>query len=149
MSADDTLSDSPGSVSSGSFVEISYDDLIPNNVGLSSDKQLQRALETWRPKYLGWWNDMGPVGYQQSEVYLRTAVGVDPAGWAKFGYVKMPAIAGASCLRRRSRDARFRSAATGVRPHGRRCLANTARCSAGLSWCRGIPNRPRSSSSAS
>ena len=31
-----------------------------------------------------------PVGYQQSEVYLRTAVGVDPAGWAKFGYVKMP-----------------------------------------------------------
>ena len=33
---------------------------------------------------------MGPVGYQQSEVYLRTAVGVDPAGWAKFGYVKMP-----------------------------------------------------------
>ena len=34
---------------------------------------------------------MGPVGYQQSQVYLRTAVGVDPAGWAKFGYVKMPA----------------------------------------------------------
>ena len=33
---------------------------------------------------------MGPVGFQQSEVYLRTAVGVDPAGWAKFGYVKMP-----------------------------------------------------------
>jgi benzoyl-CoA 2,3-dioxygenase component B len=90
MSADDTLSDSPGSVSSGSFIEISYDDLIPNNVGLSSDKQLQRALETWRSKYLGWWDDMGPVGYQQSEVYLRTAVGVDPAGWAKFGYVKMP-----------------------------------------------------------
>ena len=33
---------------------------------------------------------MGPVGFQQSDVYLRTAVGVDPAGWAKFGFVKMP-----------------------------------------------------------
>ena len=90
MSADDTLADTPGSMSSDRFVEISYDDAIPNNVALSSDKQLQRALETWRPKYLDWWGDMGPVGYQQSEVYLRTAVGVDPAGWAKFGYVKMP-----------------------------------------------------------
>ena len=33
---------------------------------------------------------MGPEGFQNSEVYLRTAVGVDPTGWAKFGYVKMP-----------------------------------------------------------
>ncbi len=33
---------------------------------------------------------MGPEGFQNAEVYLRTAVGVDPAGWAKFGYVKMP-----------------------------------------------------------
>ena len=33
---------------------------------------------------------MGPEGYQNAEVYLRTAVGVDPKGWAKFGYVKMP-----------------------------------------------------------
>ncbi len=68
MSADDTLADTPGSMSSDRFVEISYDDVIPNNVALSSDKQLQRALETWRPKYLDWWGDMGPVGYQQSEV---------------------------------------------------------------------------------
>jgi benzoyl-CoA 2,3-dioxygenase component B len=33
---------------------------------------------------------MGPDGFQNADVYLRTAVGVDPAGWAKFGYVKMP-----------------------------------------------------------
>jgi benzoyl-CoA 2,3-dioxygenase component B len=33
---------------------------------------------------------MGPDGFQDADVYLRTAVGVDPAGWAKFGYVKMP-----------------------------------------------------------
>ena len=90
MSAEDILSDSAGSMSGDRFVEISYDDVIPNNVALGSDKQLQRALEGWRPKYLDWWSGMGPVGYQQSEVYLRTAVGVDPAGWAKFGYVKMP-----------------------------------------------------------
>ena len=91
MSAEDTVSDAAGAISADRFVEISYDEVIPNNVALGSDKQLQRALEGWRPKYLDWWSGMGPVGYQQSEVYLRTAVGVDPAGWAKFGYVKMPA----------------------------------------------------------
>ena len=90
MSADDILSDAAGSMSGDRFIEISYDDVIPNNVALGSDKQLRRALEGWRPKYLDWWTGMGPVGYQQSEVYLRTAVGVDPAGWAKFGFVKMP-----------------------------------------------------------
>ena len=72
------------------FVEVRYDDSIPNNVDLSSDKQLQRALEEWHPKYLEWWKEMGPEGFQASEVYLRTAVGVDPSGWAKFGHVKMP-----------------------------------------------------------
>ena len=33
---------------------------------------------------------MGPEGSQNFDVYLRTAVSVDPAGWAQFGYVKMP-----------------------------------------------------------
>ena len=91
MSSVETANEAAGTIGSDRFVEISYDDVIPNNVDLSSDKQLQRALETWRPNYLDWWNDMGPEGYQQSEVYLRTAVGVDPSGWAKFGHVKMPA----------------------------------------------------------
>src|ERR1700735_4177681 len=90
MSAEDIVGDAAGAMGADRFVEISYDDVIPNNVALGSDKQLQRALEGWRPKYLDWWTGMGPVGFQQSEVYLRTAVGVDPAGWAKFGYVKMP-----------------------------------------------------------
>ena len=70
--------------------QVNYDELIPNNVDLSDDKKLQRALEQWQPKYKNWWLDMGPKGYQNAEVYLRTAVGVDPKGWAKFGYVKMP-----------------------------------------------------------
>ncbi len=86
----DTLTEVPESVSSEKFVEVKYDDSIPNNVDLASDKQLQRALESWHPGYLNWWKDMGPDGFQDAEVYLRTAVGVDPAGWAKFGYVKMP-----------------------------------------------------------
>ena len=33
---------------------------------------------------------MGPEGFQETLVYLRTAVSVDPKGWAKFDYVKMP-----------------------------------------------------------
>jgi benzoyl-CoA 2,3-dioxygenase component B len=86
----DTLIEAPEAVRADAFVEVRYDDSIPNNVDLSSDKQLQRALEAWHPNYLDWWKDMGPDGFQQAEVYLRTAVGVDPTGWAKFGHVKMP-----------------------------------------------------------
>ena len=33
---------------------------------------------------------MGPEGFQDSLVYLRTAISVDPKGWAKFDYVRMP-----------------------------------------------------------
>lgn len=69
---------------------VDYDSLIPNNVGLASDRRLRRALEKWRPGFMDWWMAMGPEGFQEHEVYLRTAVGVDPEGWAKFGYVKMP-----------------------------------------------------------
>jgi benzoyl-CoA 2,3-dioxygenase component B len=67
-----------------------YADKIPNNVNLSEDKALQRALEHWQPNYLQWWRDMGPEGAQGFDVYLRTAVSVDPGGWAHFDYVKMP-----------------------------------------------------------
>ncbi len=63
---------------------------IPNNVHLSSDKRLQRALEGWQPNFASWWGDMGPEGFQQKEIYLRTAIGVDANGWAQFDYVKMP-----------------------------------------------------------
>jgi len=69
---------------------INYSEKIPNNVNLSEDRALQRALEQWQPNYLGWWKDMGPDGSQNFDVYLRTAVSVDPQGWANFGHVKMP-----------------------------------------------------------
>jgi benzoyl-CoA 2,3-dioxygenase component B len=66
------------------------DELIPNNVGLSSDRKLQRALERWQPQYLEWWRRMGPVVHQDHDVFLRTAVSVGRDGWANFDYVKMP-----------------------------------------------------------
>ncbi len=72
------------------IMNVSYDTLIPNNVGLSSDKRVLKALEKWHPGYISWWNDLIPQQFQQSQIYLRTAVSVDPKGWAKFDYVKMP-----------------------------------------------------------
>ncbi|AZN70969.1 benzoyl-CoA 2,3-epoxidase subunit BoxB [Georhizobium profundi] len=72
------------------LINVAYDTQIPNNVGLSSDKRVLKALEKWHPGYISWWNDLGPDGFQESLVYLRTAVSVDPKGWAKFDYVKMP-----------------------------------------------------------
>jgi len=71
-------------------MSIDYAEKIPNNVDLASDRALQRALEQWQPNYIQWWHDMGPDGAQSFDVYLRTAVSVDPQGWAQFGYVKMP-----------------------------------------------------------
>ena len=42
---------------------------------------------------------MGPEGFQQSLVYLRTAYSVDPRGWAKFDYVRMIESSSSSSLR--------------------------------------------------
>ncbi|WP_425074544.1 benzoyl-CoA 2,3-epoxidase subunit BoxB [Sagittula sp. S175] len=72
------------------LINVSYDTQIPNNVGLSGDKKVLKALERWHPGYINWWNDLIPQNFQESMVYLRTAVSVDPKGWAKFDYVKMP-----------------------------------------------------------
>jgi benzoyl-CoA 2,3-dioxygenase component B len=72
-------------------MNVDYDGLIPNNVGLNEDLRVRKALETWHPGYIDWWKDMGPEGFQEALVYLRTAVSVDPKGWAKFDYVRMPA----------------------------------------------------------
>jgi len=71
-------------------MNIDYQQKIPNNVDLAGDKTLQRALEHWQPEFPNWWGEMGPVGSHTLDVYLRTATSVDQAGWAQFGYVKMP-----------------------------------------------------------
>ena len=74
-------------------------DKIPNNVNLSAEQaattclttSAAAALEHWQPKYIQWWKDMGPQGFQDyHQVYVRTAVSVDPSGWAHFEYVKLP-----------------------------------------------------------
>jgi len=66
------------------------DEKIPNNVNLGGDKRLQRALEAWQPQFIEWWKQMGPVGWQEKDIYLRTAISVESEGWANFNYVKMP-----------------------------------------------------------
>ena len=68
---------------------IDYSQKIPNNVNLADDRTLQRALEQWQPNFINWWDDVGPEGSTNHEVYLRTATSVDPQGWAHFDYVKM------------------------------------------------------------
>jgi benzoyl-CoA 2,3-epoxidase subunit B len=73
-----------------SLTDVDYSSKIPNNVGLTEDRRILRALEGWHPGYLDWWRNMGPEGFQEAMVYLRTAVSVDAKGWAKFDYVRMP-----------------------------------------------------------
>jgi benzoyl-CoA 2,3-dioxygenase component B len=70
--------------------DVDYIERIPNNVGLRENRRLLRALEDWQPKFLDWWADMGPAGFQTRDVYLRTAISVDSQGWAHFDYVRMP-----------------------------------------------------------
>ncbi|MEM7543195.1 MAG: benzoyl-CoA 2,3-epoxidase subunit BoxB [Pseudomonadota bacterium] len=69
---------------------VDYSELIPNNVDLKSDRRLKRALESWHPKFMSWWKEFGPDQFQEKEIYLRTAIGVDKKGWAHFDHVKMP-----------------------------------------------------------
>jgi benzoyl-CoA 2,3-dioxygenase component B len=65
-----------------------YTEKIPNNVDLHEDRRLQRALESWQPNFLQWWESMGPT-LPTRDVYLRTAVNVGREGWAHFDHVVM------------------------------------------------------------
>jgi benzoyl-CoA 2,3-dioxygenase component B len=69
---------------------VDIDARIPNNVDLAGDRRLQRALESWQPRFIEWWKQLGPVAFQDNDVYLRTAISVGQEGWANFGHVKMP-----------------------------------------------------------
>src|SRR5246127_5284242 len=66
------------------IMNVDYSTKIPNNVNLTEDRQVLKALEGWHPGYMNWWSDLGPEGFPESLVYLRTAYSVDPRGWAKF-----------------------------------------------------------------
>ncbi|HWC01877.1 MAG TPA: benzoyl-CoA 2,3-epoxidase subunit BoxB [Methylomirabilota bacterium] len=72
------------------MMAVDYQERIPNNVRLHEDRRLLRALEEWQPRFLQWWHEMGPEGFQARDVYLRTAISVDAQGWAHFDYVRMP-----------------------------------------------------------
>ncbi len=72
----------------GPLSKIDYTERIPNNVDLASDRKLQRALESWQPKFLDWWKSLGPAIPTQ-DVYLRTAIAVGRDGWAHFDRVPM------------------------------------------------------------
>ena len=72
------------------------DTRIPNNVDLSSDKKLQRALEEWQPNFIKWWGAMGPEGFQQDDVFLRTAISVDGNDFSDGQFVLLEGRAGDS-----------------------------------------------------
>ena len=69
---------------------VDIDAKIPNNVDLAGDRRLQRALEQWQPKFIRWWEELGPAAFQRNPVYLRTAIDVGQDGWAHFDHVEMP-----------------------------------------------------------
>lgn len=69
---------------------VDIDAKIPNNVDLAGDRRLQRALEGWQPKFIRWWEELGPAAFKHNPVFLRTAVSVGQEGWANFDHVSMP-----------------------------------------------------------
>jgi len=83
---DDRLGASPEPT--GPVSRIDYSERIPNNVNLSTDRRLQRALESWQPKFLDWWKALGPA-LPTKDVYLRTAIAVGRDGWAIYDFVPM------------------------------------------------------------
>ncbi|GAA3151624.1 MULTISPECIES: benzoyl-CoA 2,3-epoxidase subunit BoxB [Nonomuraea] len=85
---------------------IDYSERIPNNVDLAGDRRLRRALESWQPRFLQWWSEMGPALPTQ-DVYLRTAVAVGRAGWAHFDHVALPDYRWGIFLAERDTDRRI------------------------------------------
>ena len=71
-------------------ITVDIDAKIPNNVDLKDDRRLQRALESWQPKFIRWWEELGPAAFKENPVFLRTAIDVGQKGWANFGHVSMP-----------------------------------------------------------
>jgi benzoyl-CoA 2,3-dioxygenase component B len=67
-------------------MSINYSERIPNNVDLATDRALQRALEHWQPKFLDWWQEMGPSDFAQADVYCaRRSASTRRAGRATGG----------------------------------------------------------------
>jgi benzoyl-CoA 2,3-dioxygenase component B len=86
MSGDDIVGAAPAP--DGPVSVIDYSERIPNNVGLATDRKLQRALESWQPRFLDWWSALGP-SLPTRDVYLRTATAIGRDGWANWARVPM------------------------------------------------------------
>lgn len=57
--------------------------LIPNNVGLTPDAPLHRALAAYQAKFRHWWKDRGPAEFLERPMPLRCPTGqTRGAGWA-------------------------------------------------------------------
>ena len=149
MSSVETLTEARWRVSGDHFVEINYDDVIPNNVALclrqaAAARAGDLAAEISRLVERHGSRGLSAVGGLSAHRRRRRP--------ERLGQVRLRArcrnTAGACCSRRKSRAAPFPSAATRASPPGRRFRANIARSCAGSSSCRATPSRPRSSSSA-
>jgi benzoyl-CoA 2,3-dioxygenase component B len=71
------------------MTSIDYNHRIPNNVDLADDRKLTRALENWMPEFENWWQEMGPQGFDASDVYLRTAVNTNIHRESAWGHSKL------------------------------------------------------------
>ncbi len=128
---------------------INYSEKIPNNVNLSEDRTLQRALEHWQPNFIDWWHDMGPEGCaglrrlpahrDQRRSAGLGAVRLREDARLPLGHLPEPGRAEPQDPLRRPH---------GREPRGRTCPASTAPTCAASSSRRATPSRRRSSSSA-
>jgi benzoyl-CoA 2,3-epoxidase subunit B len=69
---------------------VTHEGGIPNNINLHDNPKLLRALNSWQPRFVDWWRDLGPAVYSDKYVYLRTATSVGREGWATWDYVRLP-----------------------------------------------------------
>ena len=107
-------------------ISADYTEKIPNNVDLRGDRRLQRALESWQPNFLNWWQEMGPT-LPTRDVYLRTAVNVGREGWAHFGHVPMRDYRWGIFLLSATPAGASGSASTWASQPGSRCRGSTGR----------------------
>ena len=63
---------------------------IPNNVGLADNPRLLAMLEAFGGKYMAWWRDWGPQGFDATDIWLRRPLSIEAGGWADFDYMRLP-----------------------------------------------------------
>ncbi len=82
---------------------VDYDGLIPNNVGLSADPRLRRALESWHPRYARLVDGRAaPRGSSRPTSICAPQSASSPRAGPSSAMCGCPTIAGASSWRRRS-----------------------------------------------